>query len=107
MFTNKNGCTVYEKTIFDRNVIYIRHAVSKVYWQPSISESTGKERSEQDSIFVSIPEKSADYLPKVGDKIVSEVISDEQPPLTAYTITAVKDLRYGSPKVRHIEVTAK
>lgn len=107
MFTNSIGCTVYEKTIFDRNVIYIRHVFGKIYWQSSLSETTGKDRQERDNIFISVPAASADYLPKKEDKIVNGIIAETQPPADAYTVTNVKDLRYGSPKVQHIEITAK
>lgn len=107
MFTNKAGCTIYEKTTVNRATAYVRHITGSVYWQPSVGESDGKDRNEQNSIFVSIPAASADYLPNEGDRITGDIITDEQPPESAYTIANVKDLRYGSPKVQHIELTVK
>ena len=107
MFTNREGCTIYEKTVVDRAPAYIRHAIGPIYWEPSIGETDGKDRTEQNSIFVSIPAASVTYLPKTDDRIVSEIISDEIPPPTAHTIINVKDLRYGSKKVQHIELTAR
>lgn len=107
MYTNIDGCTIYEKTVVNREPVYVRHVTGRVYWQPSVGESDGKDRSEQNSIFVSIPAASVDYLPKTDDRIVGSIIEDEQPPQTAYTIVNVKDLRYGSPKVQHIELTAR
>ena len=59
-------------------------------------------------VFISIPALSAgSYVPKTDDRIVGEIITDEQPPNTALTITAVSDLRFGSGAGQHIEVTAK
>lgn len=107
MFTNREGCTIYEKTVVDRAPAYIRHAIGPIYWESSIGETDGKDRAEQNSIFVSIPAASVTYLPKTDDRIVSEIIGDEIPPPTAHTIINVKDLRYGSKKVQHIELTAR
>ena len=105
MFTNKTGCTIYEKTVRERAPAYIRHVTGPVFWQPSEGETTGNDRRPKRSVFVNIPEKSADYLPKTDDRVVDSVIDDDSPPDTALTVTNVKDLRYGSPKVRHIELT--
>lgn len=107
MYTNIEGCTIYEMTKVNRAPAYVRHVTGRVYWQPSVGESGGKDRSEQDNIFVSVPKASTDYLPKTDDRIVGSIIEDSQPPQTAYTITNVKDLRYGSQKVQHIELTAR
>lgn len=107
MYTNIDGCTIYEKTVVNRAPVYVRHVTGRVYWQSSVGESAGKDRSEQDNIFVSIPTGSIDYLPKKEDRIVDGIIEDTQPPQTAHTIMNVKDLRFGSPKVQHIELTAR
>ncbi len=107
MFTNIAGCTIYEKTVVNRAPAYIRHETGPVYWQSSVGESGGKDREPQDGIFISIPAASADYMPKTDDRIVGAVIADEQPPATAFTITNAKDLRYGSRRVQHIELTAR
>ena len=107
MFTNCPGCTVYEKKVLNRSPTYVRHVLGALYWQPSEGESGGKDRAEQDNIFVSVPEASVTYLPKPDDRIVRGMIEDEQPPQTAHTVMNVKDLRYGSPRVRHIELTVR
>lgn len=113
MFTNKSGCTIYEKTVINRAPDYIRHITGPVYWEPSIGETVskgetdGKDRSEQNSIFISIPAGSVSYTPKTNDRIVGEIISDETPPVTAHTVMNVKDLRYGSKRVQHIELIAR
>ena len=107
MFTNRNGCTIYEKTVQNRAPTYIRHETGKIYWQPSRSESGGKDRTSKNSVFVSIPESSVSYVPKVDDRIVDAIIQEEQPPTSALTVATVKDLRYGSSMVRHIEVEAE
>lgn len=107
MFTNIEGCTIYEKTVVNRAPAYIRHVTGPAYWEPSIGETDGKDRAEQNSIFVSLPSASVTYLPKTDDRIVGEIIGDETPPPTAHTVMNVKDLRYGSPRVQHIEITAR
>lgn len=107
MFTNKNGCTVYEKILKNRENIYIRHEFGAVYWEDSFGEKNGKDRSPANSALVIIPEKSADYAPKTDDKIVPEIISDEHPPNNAMTIVKVRDFRYVSANISHIEVTAQ
>lgn len=113
MFTNIAGCTIYEKTIVNRAPAYIRHVTGPAYWEPSIGltvskgETDGKDRMEQNNIFVSVPSASVTYLPKTDDRIVGDIIDDETPPATAHTVMNVKDLRYGSPKVQHIELTAR
>lgn len=107
MFTNKKGCTVYEKTLKNRENTYIRHEVGAVYWEDSFGEKSGKDRVPENSALVIIPEKSADYLPKSDDKIVPEIISDERPPTSVMTIVKVRDFRYVSANSSHIEVTAE
>ncbi|MDE6789176.1 MAG: hypothetical protein K2J47_07655 [Ruminococcus sp.] len=107
MFTNKKGCTIYEKTTKNRENTYIRHATGAVYWEDSFGEKSGKDRVPENSALVIISEKSADYLPKADDKIVSEIILDERPPATAMTILKVRDFRYVSANSSHIEVTAE
>lgn len=107
MFTNKNGCTVYEKTTKNRENTYIRHETGAVYWENTYGEKSGKDRVPENSALVIIPEKSADYLPKRDDKIVPEIIPDERPPASAMTILKVRDFRYVSANSSHIEVTAE
>lgn len=107
MFTNKKGCTVYEKILKNHENIYVRHETGAVYWENSFGEKGGKDRVPENLALVIIPEKSADYLTKADDKIVPEIISDERPPKTAMTILKVRDFRYVSANSSHIEVTAE
>lgn len=107
MFTNLEGCTVYEKTVQNRTPAYTRHEFGAVCWQPDMSMESGNDRTPHNDDFISVPEDSADYLPKRGDLIVNTVVPDVQPPVNALTITEVKDLRYGSKRVRHIEMKAR
>lgn len=113
MFTNRKGCTVYEKTVQNRSPTFIRHEIKNIYWEDTYSQEInntqgGSYRTSQNEALIFIPENSlTDYLPKVGDKIVGEIIPDENPPDNAMTIMTVKNFRYGSPAVRHLEVTAE
>ncbi len=107
MFTNRKACTVYEKTAVNREYIYVRHTLGAVYWQSSQGQRSGSDRIPDNGALVLIPENSAKYVPKVGDRIVDSIIGDERPPDCALTVMQVRDFRYGSPGVRHIEVTAK
>lgn len=107
MFTNRKGCTIYEKTVHNRAPTYIRHTTGEVYLESSSGQKNGSDRKPDNGIFVSIPETSLSYIPKRSDLIIDDIIDDEQPPVTAMTIMSVKDFRYGSPSVRHIEVNAE
>ena len=105
MFTNCEGITIYEKTVVNRAPAYIRHTTGSIYWQPSEGQTDGQDRKPQKSVFVNIPDTSTDYLPKEDDRVVRGIINDTAPPHAALTVMNVKDLRYGSPLVRHIELT--
>ena len=107
MFTNKKGCTIYEKATKNRENTYIRHETGAVYREDSFGEKSGKDRVSENSALVIIPEKSADYLPKADDRIACGIISDERPPDNAMTIVKVRDFRYVSANSSHIEVTAE
>lgn len=107
MFTNRKGCTIYEKTLQNRAPTYIRHTTGEVYLESSSGQKNGSDRKPDNGIFVSIPETSLSYIPKRSDLIIDDIIDDEQPPVTAMTIISVKDHRYGSAAVRHIEVNAE
>lgn len=43
MFTNKKGCTIYEKILKNHENIYVRHKIGAVYWENSFGEKSGKE----------------------------------------------------------------
>lgn len=104
LFTNCEGITIYEKTVLNRAPAYIRHTTSAVYWQPSVSQSDGRERAPKTGIFINIPASATDYLPKLDDRVVKGICGYATPPNTAHTVMAVRDLRYGSQRVQHIEV---
>lgn len=105
MFTNCEGCTIYEKVTVDRAPSYIKHTTGDIYWEPSTGQTDGSDRRPKRSVFVNIPDFSTDYLPKEDDRVVCGIIESTTPPATALTVMNVKDLRYGSPRVRHIELT--
>lgn len=113
MFTNRKGCTVYEKTVQNRSPTFVRHEIKNIYWEDTQSQELNSRqgnnyRTSKNEALIFIPEKSlTDYLPKVGDKIVGEIIPNEQPPDNTMTIMTVKNFRFGSPAVRHLEVTAE
>lgn len=107
MFTNREGCTIYEKTVQNRAPTYIRHTTGAVYAETTSAQESGSDRKPDDEVFVSIPADSVTYVPKKDDRIVCSIIDDEQPPVTAMTIMSVKDFRFGSPFIQHIEVTAR
>lgn len=107
MFTNKNGCTIYEKTVQNRAPTYIRHVTGAVYVETTSAQENGSDRTPDNEIFISIPADSVTYVPKTDDRIVCGIVDDEQPPQTATTIMSVQDFRYGSPFIQHIEAKAK
>lgn len=107
MYTNREGCTIYEKTVQNRAPTYIRHVTGEVFAETTFSQENGSDRKPDNGLFVSIPARSVTYVPKTGDRIVCGIISDEQPPPTAMTIMSVQDFRCGSPFIQHIEVKAK
>lgn len=108
MFTNAS-CTVWEKAVQNRAVTYIRHTVGAVYWEDTRGETVnGIARDPDDrALMIVHADLLGGYLPKPDDRILRGNIADEQPPNTALTVTSVKDFRYGSAAVQHIEITAK
>lgn len=108
MFTNKPACTIWEKTVENRAPVYIRHVMGPVYWEDTNGETVnGITRNPDDRILCIAHTSSVTYMPKPDDKIMDGEINDLTPPRTALTVTAVKDFRYGTPDVQHIEVTAR
>lgn len=110
MFTNQKFCTVYEKSVGEsRMESYCRHLIQAVYWENKNGQfAMDKSMKQSDYILCIIPENSlTDYIPKPDDLLVCGACDSEEPPETGiYTITDVKHFLYGSPGVRHIEVTA-
>lgn len=108
MYTNRLHCTVWEKTVQNRAPAYIRHVMGPVYWEDTHGETVGGiTRDPEDKILCIIHAPLVTYLPKPDDRILSGEYTDEQPPQAALTVTSVKDFRYGSAAVAHIEVMAK
>ena len=107
MFTNKNACTIWEKTSVNHTPVYVRHETGAVYWQDCRGQKAGSgdARSPDDSIFLAIPVGSiSDYVPKKDDRILPDFVPDLNPPKDALTVMQVKDFRYGAAYMQHIEV---
>lgn len=109
MFTNTPAVTVWEKTTVNHNTAYIRHETGAVYWEDTNGETVnGITRNPDDKALMIVSAANlGDYLPKADDRIMNGSSPDASPPKTAMTVTSVKDFRYGSARVQHIEVTAK
>lgn len=109
MFTNKPACTIWEKTTVNRAPAYVRHETGAVYWQDCRGQTVGSDpRSPDDNIFLAIPVGSiTNYVPKKDDRIMPDSVADSSPPKEALTVMQVKDFRYGSAMMQHIEVTLK
>lgn len=110
MFTNKPACTIWEKTTVNHAPVYVRHVLGAVYWQDTRGQtvSGSDPRSPEDNVFCAIPVGSiSDYSPKKDDRILPGEVADTSPPHESLTVMKVKDFRYGSQMMQHIEVTAK
>ncbi len=105
--TNIPAVTIWEKTVVNRAAAYIRHETGAAYWQDNRGQTQGHD--EDDSIFLAIHASAVTdgYIPKVNDRVLPGSVPDEQPPQTAYTVGNVKDLRFGSAMMQHIEVILK
>ena len=108
MFTNKIGCTVYEKTVQNHEEAYVRHFIPLVYWENTKAQiMSGTTMVQADAVFCAIPSSSlSDYTPKRDDVIVCGRCEDEESPEEGRTIMQVDDFLYGSCDVQHLEVTA-
>lgn len=112
MFTNSDGCTVYEKITVNRAPSYVRHVFGPLYWedvQAQSSEKTGggTAGNPENQILCIVPADSIPgYIPKTDDRICADVLEQESPPPDALTITKVKKFLYGTDMVQHIEITA-
>ena len=109
MYTNKVGCTVYEKTVANRMEVYARHFIPAVYWEDTTAQvQTNTSMKQQDMVCCIIPASSiSDYIPKKDDIIVCGRYEGENPPKHGRIIMTVEDFRYGSPNVQHLELTAQ
>lgn len=107
MFTNTEIITVFHKTVDaeKRLPIWEKHIFKNVYWENCSAQSEeSKGMGESNLILCIIPEKSIKNFIPCKDDIIMTGDAEEPGNLT---IMDVKDFRYGSPNVRHIEVTAK
>lgn len=108
--TNIPSLTVWEKTVTDRAPAYLRHRLGACYWEETRGQSiqSGDVRHPDDSVFLAVPEGAVtDYVPKKDDRILPGNVEAASPPGTAFTVVKVSDFRYGSPMMRHMEVTLK
>ena len=106
MFTNTEVITVFHKTAgVEKLPVWEKHLFYGVYWENcsgQSEENVGVE--ENNEILCIIPEKSLkNFIPCKDDFICLGDVEEKG----SLTIMSLKDFRYGSGKVRHIEVTAK
>lgn len=107
MFTNTKVITVFHKNIDPEKRLpkWEKYLFYDVYWENCSAQSEeNKGMGESNLILCIIPEKSLkNFIPCKDDKIsVGDVENPEN-----LTVMDVKNFRYGSKNVRHIEVTAK
>lgn len=109
MFTNTPAVTIWEKTTVNHAAAYVRHQTGAACWEDTNGETVGGiTRNPDDRVLIVVSAANlGDYMPKTDDRIMNGTVNDAQPPKTAMTVTSVKDFRYGSASVQHIEVTAK
>lgn len=107
MFTNTKVITVFHKStdVEKRLPAWEKHLFYDVYWENCSGQSEeNKGMGESNEILCIIPEKSLKgFIPCKDDLICLGDVEEKG----GLTIMSVKDFRYGSGKVRHIEVTAK
>lgn len=109
MFTNTDAVTVWEKTTINHAAAYIRHQTGAAYWEDTRGETVnGITRNPDDKALMIVSAANlGTYMPKADDRIMNGISAETQPPGSALTITSVKDFRYGTDNVKHVEVTAK
>ncbi len=107
MFTNTKVITVFHKTtdVEKRLPTWEKHLFYDVYWENCSGQSEeSRGMGESNEILCIIPEKSLNnFIPCKDDYICLGDVEEKG----SLTIMSVKNFRYGSGKVRHIEVTAK
>ncbi len=110
MFTNTEIITVFHKKIDSEKHLEIweKHTFRNVYWENCSAmdnSKISKSMTEDNLIFCIIPEKSIEnFIPCKDDKIIKGDTDNRD---KSFTIMSVKDFRYGSKRVHHIEVNAK
>lgn len=107
MFTNTKVITVFHKStdVEKRLSTWKKHLFHNVYWENCSGQSeSNKGMTESNQILCIIPEKSLkNFIPCKDDLICLGDVEEKG----SLTIMSVRNFRYGSGKVRHIEVTAK
>lgn len=105
MFTNTKVITVFHKTVKNRLPVWEKYLFYDVYWENSSGQSeSSKGMTESNQILCIIPEKSLkSFIPCKDDYICLGDVDEHG----SLTVMEVKNFRYGSGKVQHIEVTAK
>lgn len=105
MFTNTKVITVFHKTVKNRLPVWEKYLFYDVYWENCSGQSEeNKGMTESNQILCIIPEKSLKNFIPCKDDYIGLGDVDEHGSLT---VMEVKNFRYGSGKVQHIEVTAK
>ena len=106
MFTNTKVITVFHKTVGVKKLpVWEKHLFYGIYWE-NCSGQSNEDRGveENNEILCIIPEKSLkNFIPCKDDYICLGDVDEKG----SLTVMEVKDFRYGSGNVRHIEVTAK
>lgn len=115
MFTNTEIITVFHKTVDKKSRLEVlkKHNFHNVYWENCSAQDNSKiskSMTEDNMIFCIIPESSViDFIPYKDDLIVKgdfenvHNLNSNQ----YFTVMSVKDFRYGSDSVHHLEVNAK
>lgn len=105
MFTNTKVITVFHKTVKNRLAVWEKHLFYDVYWENCSGQSEeSRGMGESNEILCIILEKSLkNFIPCKDDYICLGDVEEKG----SLTIMSVRNFRYGSGKVRHIEVTAK
>lgn len=109
MFTNTSAVTVWEKTVSNHAVSYVRHQTGAAYWEETQGQTMGGMARDQDNRVLVIIHANCigGYTPKPDDRIVNGALESPQPPKDALTVSSVAPFLYGPAAGQHIEVTAK
>lgn len=115
MFTNTDIITVFHKGIDSAKKLpaWEKHTFTNVYWENCSAQDNSKisrSMTEDNMVLCIIPEKSiSDFIPCKDDLIAKGNFENISNPETCqhFTIMSVKDFRYGSGRVHHMEVNAK
>jgi hypothetical protein len=104
--TNIPALTIWEVTLIDRAPAYIRHELGAAYWEDTRGQSEHG-REPDDHVFLAIHADNVTYLPKKEDRVLPGSVDSAAPPRGALTVMQVKDFRYGSTMMQHVEVILK